>query len=43
MIIPSDKLLAARIKRNAYKVNSKFNQWARKLWMYHAEGASLEK
>ena len=33
VIIPSDKLLAA----------SKFNQWARKLWMYHAEGASLEK
>ena len=43
VIIPSDKLLAARIKRNAYKVNSKFNQWTRKLWMYHAEGASLEK
>lgn len=43
VIIPSDKLLAARIKRNAYKVNSKFNQWARKLWMYHVEGASLEK
>lgn len=43
VIIPSDKLLAARIKRNAYKVNRKFNQWARKLWMYHAEGASLEK
>lgn len=41
--IPSDKLLAARIKRNAYKVNSKFNQWARKLWMYHVEDASLEK
>lgn len=43
VIIPSDKLLAARIKRNAYKVNSEFNQWARKLWMYHVEGASLEK
>lgn len=43
VIITSDKLLAARIKRNAYKVNSKFNQWARKLWMYHTEGASLEK
>ena len=43
VIIHSDKLLAARIKRNAYKVNGKFNQWARKLWMYHAEGASLEK
>lgn len=43
VIIPSDKLLAARIKRNVYKTNSKFNQWARKLWMYHAEGASLEK
>lgn len=43
VIIPSDKLLTARIKRNAYKVNSKFNQWARKLWMYHVEGASLEK
>lgn len=43
VIIPSHKLLAARIKRNAYKVNRKFNQWARKLWMYHAEGASLEK
>lgn len=43
VIIPSDKLLFARIKRNAYKVNRKYNQWARKLWMYHAEGASLEK
>lgn len=43
VIIPSDKLLTARIKRNVYKSNSKFNQWARKLWMYHAEGASLEK
>ena len=43
VIIPYDKLLAATIKRNVYKSNSKFNQWARKLWMYHAEGASLEK
>lgn len=43
VIIPSDKLLVARIKRNVYKGNSKFNQWARKLWMYHAKGASLEK
>lgn len=43
VIIPSDKLQTASIKRNAYKVNRKFNQWARKLWMYHAEGASLEK
>lgn len=40
VIIPSDKLLAARIKRNAYKVNSEFNQWARKLWMYHARRQS---
>lgn len=43
VIIPSDKLLTARIKRNAYKVNREFNEWARKLWMYHAESASLEK
>lgn len=43
VIIPSDKLYAARIKRNHYKANPKINQWARKLWMYHAEGASLEK
>lgn len=43
VIILSDKLLTARIKRNAYKVNREFNEWARKLWMYHAESASLEK
>lgn len=43
VINPSDKLQTASIKRNAYKVNRKFNQWERKLWMYHAEGASLEK
>ena len=43
VIILFDKLLTARIKRNVYKSNSQFNQWARKLWMYHAEGASLEK
>ena len=43
VIIPSDKSLTATRKRNVYKSNSKFNQWARKLWMYHAEGASLEK
>ena len=43
VIILSDKLLTARIKRNAYKVNREFNEWARKIWMYHAESASLEK
>ena len=43
VIILSDKLQAATIKRNFYKVNSKFNQWARKLWMCHAEGVSLER
>ena len=43
VIIPSDKLLTARIKRNFYKVNREFNKWARKLWMYHAESASSEK
>lgn len=43
VIISSDKLLTATIKRNVYKSNRKFNQWVRKLWMYHAEGASLEK
>ena len=43
VIIPSDKLLTARIKRAAYKANREFNEWARKLWMYHAESASLEK
>lgn len=43
VIIPSDKLLTARIKRNVYKSNSKLNRWGLKRWMYHAEGASLER
>lgn len=43
VVVPSDKLLIARIRRNAYKGTSEFNKWARKLWMYHVEGVSLER
>jgi len=41
MIIPSDKLLVARIKRNAYKVNRKFNQWARSYYENAMQGVQV--
>ena len=43
VVVPSDKLLIARIRRTTYKGISEFNKWARKLWMYRVEGVSLEK
>ena len=41
VIIPSDKLLIARIKRNAYKVNRKFNQWARSYYETTMQGVPI--
>lgn len=43
VVVPSDKLLIARIKRTIYKGIREFNKWARKLWMYRVEGVSLER
>ena len=43
VIIPSDKLLIAGIRRSIYKENRAFYKWVRQLWKYHAKGASLEK
>lgn len=43
VVVPSDKLLIARIRRTTYKGIGEFNKWARKLWMYHVEGVSLER
>lgn len=41
VIIPSDKLLIAGIKRNAYKVNRKFNQWARSYYETAMQGVQI--
>ena len=41
VIIPSDKLLSARIKRNAYKVNRKFNQQARSYYETTMQGVPI--
>lgn len=43
VVVPSDKLLIARIRRTTYKGIREFNKWARKLWMYRVEGVSLER
>lgn len=43
VVVPSDKLLIARIRRTTYKGICEFNKWARKLWMYRVEGVSLER
>lgn len=41
VIIPSDKLLIATIKRNAYKVNRKFNKWARSYYETTMQGVPI--
>ena len=41
VIILSDKLLTARIKRNTYKVNRKFNQWARSYYETTMQGVPI--
>lgn len=43
VVVPSDKLLIARIRKTIYKGIREFNKWARKLCMYRVKGVSLER